>query len=615
MSSVIFSNAQRIISAIFQWLQTSGQAKANNLILDTFSPGIDNATTAGEGFLVVPGNNNTSLTPTVNVTLGGIAYDAAGNRIYISSTDTALYNPANIIETTNDGIGNFISTPQSTGCANILLTQFSQNYLWIDYLATIDTTAFTTNEITNAKIFYKQTDGYSITVTQINVPPDANSIFLASINMTGGGAVASSNISQVGRSYMSIDPKMVPITTPFNNGSNRTPSYNQNTIYTLDAHIKSIGTGTGISPTNPHNMSLADLGVTALDTVNGRSQITDDNVIIAGTAVNSYPSTSAMALSINIVDPGSDSLNVYAMLSTEFVIVNGTAYSTSQIFGVVPANATIFFPAVSGFYYVYWDSVSMVFGVTTTNISSDATKLLLATVTYTVSYTPGYNHLSGLTDLRIIGNSTTYAAQRWTTAARPSNPYPGEFGFNITLGTLEYWNGSSWIQPLTPSTLPSALPVDNTTIDLNGSNQLEVKAGGIGTTQLAANAVTVRASVGASSSLILPNNADTTLISFPIVTTATSDLYMDFYTNYASNAASNTSLFTMYVDGSAVESITLADYNTGGAEELVSYAFHTLVFGVAAGSHTVNVHFNGVGHPAGLAEVRNRRLTAIAYMR
>jgi microcystin-dependent protein len=459
MASVIFSNAQRIIAQIFDWLQSSSQDRIADLITDTFSAGIDNATSSGEGFLVVPGNNNTSATPSVNVTLGGIAYDKEGNRIFISPSDVTLYNPSNATQTTNDGLGNFLSTPQSSGVINIPMTQSSQNYIWIDYLPTINTAAFTLNEITNAKIFYEQTDGYNITVTTTNVAPDANSIFLANVNMLGGGAVAPSNISQLGRSYYNILPNIVPITTPFNNGSNRTPQYNQNTTYTLDAHIKSIGTGTGITPFNPHNMSLSDLGVTVLDTVVGRSQITDDNVIIAGTPSNPYPSVSAFAPSINIVNPGSDTLNIFAMLSTEFAIVNGTAYTTNQVFGAIPVNATILFPAASGFYYVYWDSVAMVFGVTTLNISSDATKLLIATVTYTyVGSSPSdHNALSGLTDLRIIGNSTTYALQRWTTAARPSNPYVGEIGFNITLNTLEFWDGSAW-QQLVESSSNTVVP-------------------------------------------------------------------------------------------------------------------------------------------------------------
>src|SRR5579864_620785 len=470
MSSVIFSNAQRIIAQIFEWLQTSNQGQTTNLITDTFSAGIDNATTSGEGFLVVPGTNNTPANPSVNVTLGGIAYDPRGARIFISPSDALLYNPTNTTATTNDGLGNFLSTPQSTGVVNIPVTQSSQNYLWINYLATIDTTAFTLNAETNAKIFYKQTDGYNIRVTVTNVPPDANAIFLAAVNMVGGGAVASSNISQVGCTFYHILPNIVPITTPFNDGSNRTPSYNQNSTYTLDAHIKSIGTGTGISPFNPHNMSLADLGVAALDTVVGRTQIEgNNNVIIAGTPGNPFPSTSAMATSINIVNPGSDTINVFQLLSSEFAIVNGTAYNVNAIFGASPTNATVIFPDASGTYNVYWDSVTKSFAVTTISIASDMTKLWLATVTYTfVGHgVSDHNALSGLVDHRFIGG-TTNLLQRWTTASRPTNPVVGEFGFNVTLNSFEFWDGSSWQQTVT-GTANGAVPT-GTILEFAGSS-------------------------------------------------------------------------------------------------------------------------------------------------
>jgi hypothetical protein len=468
MASVIFSSAQRIIAQVLEWLQTSGQDTTENVILDTFSYGIDNATSAGEGFLIVPGTNNTSITPTVNCTLESIAYDPSGNRIFISASDTTLYNPANTTATTNDGLGNFLSTPQSSGVVNIPVTQTSQNYIWVNYLATIDTTAFTLNAETNAKIFYKQTAGYNIQVTTTNVPPDANSVYLANVNMLGGGAVAPSNISQTGRTYYQILPNIVPITTPLANNSDRTPTYAPASTYTLEAHIKAVGTGTGISPTNPHNMSLADLGVATLDTVQehrllehggGGSSSVAANAIIAGVPGTPYPSTSAMAQSINIVNPGSDTLNIYTLSASEFAIVNGSAYNAVNIFGAVPTNATIMFPASSGTYDVYWDSNAKVFGVTTSDISTDITKLWLATVTYTVNFTPGYNHLSSLIDRRRIG-STTHLLQRWTTNARPGagsalNPQSGEFGFNTTTGVMEYWNGTTWRQPVTTLTPPT----------------------------------------------------------------------------------------------------------------------------------------------------------------
>jgi len=484
MASVIFTSAQRIIAQVFQWLQSSGQTKTSNAIVDTFSPGINNATPAGEGFLVVPGNNNTSANPSVNVTLGGIAYDPVGNRIYIAPTDTALYNVNNPTATTNDGLGNFVSTPQSTGTVNIPLTQFSHNYLWIDYLATIDTTAYTLNQETNAKIFYKQTDGYFIRVTTVNAAPTSNSIFLASIDMTAGGAVANSNISQVGRDYYQVLPNIVPITTPLANLSDRTPQYNPASTYTLEAHIKSVGTGPGISPYNPHNMSLQDLGVTTIDTVTGRSQIEGNgNVIIAGTPGTPYPTTSAMFCAVAANASPTAHILVRQLLVNEYAIVNGSAYNVNQIFGVVPVDASVFFPDLSGTYNVYWDSVLQNFGVTTSAVASDVTKLWLCVATYNfVGHGPlDANTIVNVIDKRIVGG-TVALTERWTNVARPSAPQSGEYGFNLTSNSFEYWDGFAWQTPVTSSanvTVPTGavLPYAGSTVPAgflfcDGSSQL-----------------------------------------------------------------------------------------------------------------------------------------------
>jgi hypothetical protein len=471
MSSVIFQSASRIIAQVLQWLQTSGQNKTANLITDAFQTGVV-PLELGE-FSVVPGSNNTPTTPTITIG-SGVAYGLDSSRITIATGDTTPYNAAAPSDTTNDGLGNLLPTPQSTGCVNIPLTQSSQNYVWIQYLATIDTNAFTLNKETNAKQFYKGTDGYQITVTTTNVSPGANYLYLANVNMLGGGAVTSSVIFITGRTYFQIAETVVPITTPQAgiNPPDRTPVYAPASTYTLEAHIKAVGHGSGISPTNPHNMALTDLGVSALDTVQehrllehgggGNTSVTA-NAIIAGVPGTPFPAASAMAQSINIVNPGSDTLNIFALSASEFAIVNGSAFNANDIFGAVPTNATVMFPDASGTYDVYWDSVAKVFGVTAPagNVSTDITKLLLATVTYTfVGHgVSDHNALSSLIDRRRIG-STTHLLQRWTTNSRPGvdsslNPQSGEVGFNTTTNLMEYWNGTTWNQPVTVLTAPT----------------------------------------------------------------------------------------------------------------------------------------------------------------
>lgn len=452
MSSVLFSSAQRIIKQMFDFLQSSGQAKTANFITDSFQTGIV-PLEFGE-FSVVPGSNNTPTTPTVTIG-SGVAYGPDSSRIIVQSGDTTSYNASNPANTTNDGLGNFISTPQSTGVVNVPLIQTSQNYVWIQYLAAIDASAYTLNKETNAKQFYKQIDGYQITVTTTNVAPGPNYLFLANVNMLAGGAVTSSVIFITGRTFFQISENVVPITTAFNNRSNATTVYAENSVLKLEDHIKAIGTGTGQSPTNPHNMSLADLGVSQFDTVAAHRQLEHSNAIIAGVPGTPYPATSAMATSINIVNPGSDTINVFQLLSSEFAIINGTAFNVNAIFGAVPTNATIMFPdSTPGalIYNVYWDSVSKVFAVTTASIAADVTKLWLATVTYTfVGHgVSDHNALSSLIERRRIG-STVEKYQRWKTTARPPVPVNGEFGFNMDLNAPEWFDGTVW-QSLTAPT-------------------------------------------------------------------------------------------------------------------------------------------------------------------
>jgi microcystin-dependent protein len=105
---------------------------------------------------------------------------------------------------------------------------------------------------------------------------------------------------------------------------------------------------------------------------------------------------------------------------------------------------------------LYWDSNTKSFAVTTFDISTDATKIWLCTVTYTyVGSGPSvHNSLSSLIERRRIGSSTE-KYQRWVTTARPSNPVPGEYGFNMDISAPEYYDGVAWqsLGVLTGSTI------------------------------------------------------------------------------------------------------------------------------------------------------------------
>jgi hypothetical protein len=69
------------------------------------------------------------------------------------------------------------------------------------------------------------------------------------------------------------------------------------------------------------------------------------------------------------------------------------------------------------------------------------------------------------------------------TAARPGSPATDDKYNNTETGSLEYWTGSAWADV--------GVPVDDATIEVDGTNGLQVKDGGIDTTQLADDAVTL----------------------------------------------------------------------------------------------------------------------------
>lgn len=74
--------------------------------------------------------------------------------------------------------------------------------------------------------------------------------------------------------------------------------------------------------------------------------------------------------------------------------------------------------------------------------ATPANSLSLATVTVAAAAT---TIVSGaITDTRIASTSSL-ASDVWTTATRPTTSIVGVTGFNVTLMTLETWNGSLWV--------------------------------------------------------------------------------------------------------------------------------------------------------------------------
>ena len=451
MFQVLFQNGQRIILQLLNWVQTSFQQTFSNRIKDYSQHGV--CKNELSEFTIVPGSNSTPTTP--SVTIGdGAAYDLIANRIFISSTDTTTYNSSLPNTTTNDGTGNFVSTPFSTGCVNVPLTVNSFNYLWIDYLGIVDPTIFTLQDITLAKQFYQQSDGYKITVTTVNIAPDSGSIFLGSVNLTGSGVVSSTTISQFGRVYSANLPYRNLIETVATNLLDRTTIYTTGSQkYFLDDHIKAVGTGT-VGPQNPHGLSPQDIGLSSSSTIQFHQEFLHSPGIVG-------ISSTVQTQIINIT-PGFDQLLINPIPANSVVTSNGISLTSTDI----PLTTTLQFTSFDapGTWYIYVDIINKLIARTQTNLIStpNPNQYLIYTVFYTFpDPDSGNGHLSVLTDFRVFGNIATRELQAGSVTGIKINP--------SALGAALSKDGNNNVQ----------VNVDGTSITINGSNQLEANGSGI----------------------------------------------------------------------------------------------------------------------------------------
>jgi hypothetical protein len=428
---------QRIIKKILDFLQVSKIEAITERISDVYDNGVVH------DFLndmsVVGKDNDPTLTDFFHVKVDtGVGYKT-GERILIDDA-SITYDVSNLSDTTDDGLGNFVSTPHSTGSFDIPLTATFINYLYIAYFLTTDETQFTLHRITNAKQFFKRLDGYEIQTNTTGINPDTSRfVFLGQVDLSGTNTAIASNISIVDRDVFRASLRRVKIETSSVGKTDRPTTYTGDVggpqEYFLDDHIKAVGTGT-ISATNAHGLTLEDLGVLSGQTVEAHRQLEHANGLIAGSPATPYPTGSAMYALRVVVGLGDDYITVKALTSGEFAIVNGLAFDFTDF----PIDVNITFTGdPANTYQIYFDSVTQTVGKTTSSIDSDTTKLHLASVTWN-----GAGDLTFPVEKRRFG--TTNRLQRWVTDARPPNPIAGQFGYNMTTNKLEYYNNTTWIQ-------------------------------------------------------------------------------------------------------------------------------------------------------------------------
>lgn len=428
-------SAQRIIKQILDWIQTSKSDAIAERLSDNYDDGVvenllNNTALLGK-------DSDPSLTDFFHIKVDtGISYKS-GERILID-VSTITYDATNPTDTTNDGLGNLLPTPHSTGSKNIPVTAGSTNYIWIAYLQTTDETEFTLNKLTQAKQFYKRTDGYEIVVNTTGTNPDsARFIKIGEVNCTGANTAIASNISLVNRDKFRASLRRIKIETNNVGKTDRPATYGigQQSLF-LDDHIKAVGAGT-ISPNNPHGTTLADLGVQPNQTVEAHRQLEHMSTIVAGTPTTPFPVSSAMFCQRVVVGLGDDYIVVKALAPGEYIIVNGTAYDTTAL----SADYTVSFTSQpSDTYQIVWDSSTQtILRIQGASPITSATQYWLATLVWNGTG----DIVSVPLDRRRLGGRTN-EFQRWVTAGRPNTPMPSQYGYNLDLNKLEYYNGTTW---------------------------------------------------------------------------------------------------------------------------------------------------------------------------
>jgi hypothetical protein len=314
MKRAFLENGHRLIKRILDWIQLSKEETDKDRRNDYTDFGI--LSDVGDEFEIVEGdNNNPPITHSINVKTG-LAYDSTGERVLIEGTLTP-YDPAAPSATAPDGKGGTVSAPQSTGSQNITLTANVINYIWIDYLAILDTSEFTLQKVTNKKQYFKQEDGYQITVTTVDIAPTSASIKIGSVDLTGGGVVSPSTISQATRIYGGNKVRRTKIQLAQLNRSDATSSYVQGEEKFLDDHVKAVGTGV-VSEVNPHGLAPLDIGFDPEASLEQHQQFLHSDGIDGD---RSLPNSS---LNLQHVPqtPGEDYVIIKPLLSTEIAHIN-----------------------------------------------------------------------------------------------------------------------------------------------------------------------------------------------------------------------------------------------------------------------------------------------------
>jgi len=426
-----FSGQEPLLEDFDQYLELQKEEAIKERLVDMVQAGIvhQSAGYSSEFQVTVNSGDNT------RIDIGfGIGYNDVGERVLINQNENYdPTRPSRVIygDSVPGNIGN-IAVPMANYGAGVI------NHVWLQYLQTKDSTIYEEHPITLQRYFVKGLDGYTIVVNTSNDPvsnPLSNAVFVASVTAQGSGQpLLLSGVNVANRTYASIRLNRVLIKTPKADRSDATTDYHAEEYHDLDKHIQAVGTGV-IAPTNPHGLTLADLGYSGgTEPLNELYQKeTHDNKVITGSPLST---SSALYPQLVIVDPGNDYIDVYNMTSTEQAYVNGKRYIRSSALNGATVAQISFVGQVTNTYYGFLDNTGNV------QITSDFANVVLAggfLQLFAVTWSPATGNLTNPDDsTRTVRDMRTFIGEN-NTEVRFSQPqaselFPGRRWLNLTDG-------------------------------------------------------------------------------------------------------------------------------------------------------------------------------------
>ncbi len=340
--------------------QNSAREALRERTLDVFTAGILIDSHAGaetrafeitpDGGLTIKVGTGTAIAPhDVDAPQEIDASDATltgAERLWIPLADTAT-NPSNAYSNdpgagpgtgtgtgaykeTADGLGGWTSTPESTKTRSIPLVNGSMNYVWIRYMATIDTSVTSLHKVTGKVLFPRERDGYEIVINQSATPPgsDTRYLLLGTVDLTTSpGLVTTGLISHTGQVFartrgnrlaFRYDPTtLAPTSIPVDG-----------TTISLESFLNARGTGV-VTTTNIFGLTLTDLGFTQdIDLLNHRRKHHASGLVVPNTASTSsalYPQTTTST----VVGGSAGTVFMRQMiLPDETLVVGGSVFTT-----------------------------------------------------------------------------------------------------------------------------------------------------------------------------------------------------------------------------------------------------------------------------------------------